>query len=117
MVAGRLLSWLKTCSRHYVTQFTGSLGLCKIILDILINPGYDVPTMRLMESKMDIPKPKDYRATDGYISYCYWGLYGWIYVGATDNEDALIQAQRSTSEIVDINNLYVWRNEGYEKVV
>jgi len=56
-------------------------------------------------------------AAPGLISYRYWGLYGWIMIGATDHNDALREAKRSVSYDVTIDNLQVWDGSKYVKVV
>lgn len=57
-------------------------------------------------------------ASKGLISYRYRGRYGWIMIGATDDKDALRQANRSISDgsLATIDRLEVWRNDRYESV-
>ena len=55
-------------------------------------------------------------AIKGLTSYRYKGRYGFIMIGATDNADALKEAQRSTSDKVSIDNLEVWNGSQYERV-
>lgn len=55
-------------------------------------------------------------AIKGLTSYRYKGRYGFIMIGATDNADALKEAQRSTSDKVSIDNLEVWNSSQYERV-
>lgn len=52
-------------------------------------------------------------ASNGLDSYRYKGRYGWIMIGAKDYDDALREAQRSTSEQVTINNLQKWNGVQY----
>lgn len=52
-------------------------------------------------------------AAVGLTSYRYKGRYGWIMIGATDHEDALREARRSTGDKVDVANLQVWAGNGY----
>jgi len=55
-------------------------------------------------------------AIKGLTSYRYKGRYGFIMIGATDNTNALKEAQRSTSDKVSIDNLEVWNGSQYERV-
>lgn len=55
-------------------------------------------------------------AAKGLISYRYKDGLGYIMIGASDNADALSEAQRSTSEKVVITNLEKWDGEKYQKV-
>lgn len=55
-------------------------------------------------------------AMQGLISYRYRGRYGWIMIGAKDDNDALVQAQRSTSDKVTMDNLQIWKGNQYETV-
>jgi hypothetical protein len=55
-------------------------------------------------------------ASKGLISYRYRGRYGWIMIGAKDDNDALREAQRSTSDKVTMNNLQIWKGNQYETV-
>lgn len=55
-------------------------------------------------------------AIKGLTSYRYKGRYGFIMIGATDNADALKEAQRSTSDKVSIDKLEVWNGSQYERV-
>ena len=41
-------------------------------------------------------------------SYRYKGRYGYIMIGATDSQDALREASRSTDSKVTIDNLEAW---------
>jgi hypothetical protein len=52
----------------------------------------------------------------GLISYRYRGRYGWIMIGAKDDNDALREAQRSTSDKVTMNNLQIWKGNQYENI-
>ena len=54
-------------------------------------------------------------ASKGLISYRYRGRYGWIMIGAKDDNDALREAQRSTSDKVTMDNLQIWKGVKYEK--
>lgn len=54
-------------------------------------------------------------ASEGLISYRCKGRYGWIMIGATDNEDALNEASRSTSNVME-DTLEVW-DKGLNKYV
>lgn len=49
-------------------------------------------------------------ADKGLISYRYKSHYGWIMIGAHNDDDALREAGRSTDG-VSINNLQVWNEE------
>lgn len=55
-------------------------------------------------------------AIKGLTSYRYKGRYGFIMIGATDNADALKEAQRSTNDKVSIDKLDVWNGLQYERV-
>lgn len=46
-------------------------------------------------------------ASKGLTSYRYKGRYGWIMIGAHNDDDALREAKRSTDN-VGIDNLQVW---------
>lgn len=52
-------------------------------------------------------------AAHGLTSYRYRGEYNWIMIGALDNEDALREAQRSTSQKVELGKLQVWNGKQY----
>lgn len=55
-------------------------------------------------------------AAHGLTSYRYKGRYGWIMIGAKDDNDALNEAKRSTSDKVTMENLQVWKGSQYEQV-
>lgn len=55
-------------------------------------------------------------AAHGLTSYRYKGRYGWIMIGAKDDNDALREAQRSTSDKVTMNNLQIWNGTNYQPV-
>jgi hypothetical protein len=55
-------------------------------------------------------------AAHGLISYRYSGRYGWIMIGAKDDDDALVQAQRSTRDQVIKSNLQIWDKTEYKGV-
>lgn len=48
-----------------------------------------------------------------YTSYRYRGRYGWIMIGAMDDDEALREAQRSTDEPVTKENLQKWSDYAY----
>ena len=52
-------------------------------------------------------------AASPLISYRYRGQYGWIMIGAHDDEDAIREAQRSVypGVAVDGDKLEVWSSE------
>ena len=50
-------------------------------------------------------------ANYGYLSYRYRGRYGWVMIGAKNDADALIEAQRSCESTVSSENLEVWSTE------
>lgn len=52
-------------------------------------------------------------ATAGLNSYRYQGPYGWIMIGAEDDEQALREAQRSTSAKVTADKLQMWSGSSY----
>jgi hypothetical protein len=49
-------------------------------------------------------------AAEGLISYRCKGRYGWIMIGATDTNDALNEAARSTDK-VQKETLQIWSKE------
>jgi hypothetical protein len=55
-------------------------------------------------------------AAPGLISYRCRGRWGWIMIGATDNDDAMREALRS-SDAARIENLEVWDGTRYVKVL
>lgn len=55
-------------------------------------------------------------ASKGFISYRYKGPYGYIMIGATDDDDALKEARRSSSKPVTIENLEIWDGKKYVPV-
>lgn len=55
-------------------------------------------------------------AAEGLISYRYSGRYGWVMIGAKDDQDALRQAQLSTGEVPLLENLQVWDGNAYKSV-
>ena len=55
-------------------------------------------------------------AAAGLTSYRYRSRYGWIMIGATDDADALQEAQRSTNDPVSRANLQVWNGQRYISV-
>ena len=52
-------------------------------------------------------------AIKGLKSYRYRGRYGFIMIGATDTQDALKEACRSTESKVIIDNLEAWDYSKY----
>ena len=55
-------------------------------------------------------------AAHGLTAYRYKGRYGWIMIGATDDANALSEAQRSTSDKVIAENLQIWNKTQYQGV-
>lgn len=51
-------------------------------------------------------------AAPGLISYRCKGKFGWIMIGATDHDDAIVQAKRSSSDLQP-NSLEVWNGSAY----
>lgn len=51
-------------------------------------------------------------AAKGLVSYRCKGIYGWIMIGATDHDDALKQARRSSSS-AKAEDLQVWNGTEY----
>jgi hypothetical protein len=47
-------------------------------------------------------------AAEGQISYRAAGPYGWIMIGAKDDQDALREGQRSTDKQLTLADLQVW---------
>ena len=71
-----------------------------------------------MKTTLNSDKPCDKPlAAPGLKSYRYKGTYGWIMIGATDNDDALSEAQRSTDALVTLGNLQYWNGSAYLPVV
>lgn len=55
-------------------------------------------------------------AAKGLISYRYKGRFGWIMIGAKDDNDALNEAKRSISDKthkIDNVNLQIWDGMQY----
>jgi hypothetical protein len=52
-------------------------------------------------------------AIKGLKSYRYRGRYGYIMIGASDTQDALREAARSTDSEITINNLEAWDYSKY----
>jgi hypothetical protein len=52
-------------------------------------------------------------AAKGLTSYRYGGNYGWIMIGAHDDEAALREAARSTDMAISIDNLQRWNGVEY----
>ena len=57
-------------------------------------------------------------ASDGFISYRYAGRFGWVMIGALDDQDALREAGRSGVKNAKLKNLEKWNDDkkNYEKV-
>lgn len=55
-------------------------------------------------------------AAHGLISYRYRGRYTWIMIGATDDQDALNEASRSTPDEITRDRLEKWNGERYVPV-
>ena len=53
-------------------------------------------------------------AAPGLLSYRYRGAYGWVMIGATDDADALREAQRSTPAPVTAGRLQRWTGTEYQ---
>ena len=53
-------------------------------------------------------------AAAGLQSYRYRTAYGWVMIGATDDADALREAQRSTPAPVTANRLQRWTGTEYQ---
>jgi len=56
-------------------------------------------------------------AAQGLVSYRYKGRYGFIMIGAKDDDDALNEAKRSTRGAVTLENLEVYNGKKYEPVL
>lgn len=52
-------------------------------------------------------------AAAGLTSYRYRGTYGWIMIGARDDDDALRESLRSTPLGGDMDRLQVWDGTQY----
>ena len=56
-------------------------------------------------------------ATKGLTSYRYRSTFGWVMIGATDDTDALNEANRSIKpDIADLSKLQVWNGQSYVNV-
>jgi hypothetical protein len=55
-------------------------------------------------------------ADRGLISYRYNGPFGYVMIGAKDDDDAYRQASRSIEQLPDRQLLQVWRNDQYVNV-
>lgn len=55
-------------------------------------------------------------AAEGLISYRYQSQYGWCMIGATDDDDALVQASRSCGLPVVFAKLQIWNGSKYVPV-
>lgn len=55
-------------------------------------------------------------AAPGLISYRALGTYGWIMIGARNDQDALIDGQRSTHKQLTLADLQVWDGTHYVEV-
>ena len=53
-------------------------------------------------------------AGPGLQSYRYRGAYGWVMIGATDDADALREAQRSTPAPATADRLQRWTGTEYQ---
>ena len=53
-------------------------------------------------------------AGPGLQSYRYRGAYGWVMIGATNDADALREAQRSTPAQVTADRLQRWTGTKYQ---
>jgi len=49
----------------------------------------------------------------GLKSYRYAGVYGWVMIGAKDDNDALNEAKRSTGCLVENRKLQYWNGIKY----
>lgn len=56
-------------------------------------------------------------AAKGLKSYRYKGHFGFVMIGAKDDADALVQAQRSVYGSVSLDNLEAWNGSAYVAVV
>jgi len=50
-------------------------------------------------------------AASPLISYRAMGSFGWIMIGAWDNQDALREGQRSTNKQLTLADVQVWNAE------
>jgi hypothetical protein len=55
-------------------------------------------------------------AVSGLLSYRCQGAFGWIMIGATDDEDAMVQARRSSAN-AKRDTLQKWDGEAYAPCV
>lgn len=56
-------------------------------------------------------------ASDGLISYRYRGRYGFIYIGASTDTGALLEAQRSTDDKVTPDRLERYNGQRFVEVL
>lgn len=52
-------------------------------------------------------------AAEPWQSYRYWGRYGWIMIGAKDDNGALREAKRSTDGNMQLIRLQKWNGVRY----
>jgi hypothetical protein len=55
-------------------------------------------------------------AAPGFKSYRYRGRYGFVMIGATDDNDALNEAARSVDHDVSFDRLEYWNGAEYKPV-
>lgn len=55
-------------------------------------------------------------AAEGLRIYRYRGRYGLIMIGATDKYDAMREVARSMDDLVQFENLDVWKDGRYQPV-
>ena len=55
-------------------------------------------------------------AAHPWRSYRYKGLFGWVMIGASDDQDALNEAKRSVSGTPTMDRLQRWNGTVYEGV-
>jgi len=56
-------------------------------------------------------------AAHGLNSYRYRSRYGWVMIGARDDQEALREAQRSvSSDKVSLENLQAWDGNEYRVI-
>jgi hypothetical protein len=80
-------------------------------MDVPENP-HKRRALALHRSDIDYPCHRPL-AQAPLLSYRYDGRYGWIMIGATDDDDALVQASRSTHEEIVASRLQRWNGSEY----
>lgn len=74
----------------------------------------DTPRIESLALALDHARQNLPMAAPGLQSYRYRGAYGWVMIGATDDADALREAQRSSPAPVTADRLQRWTGTEYQ---